>query len=44
MERAHMSCYSYGHAINYLKAGITAADRLLTVSSPAHHALHTLIP
>mmetsp|Transcript_20205 Transcript_20205/g.50885 ORF Transcript_20205/g.50885 Transcript_20205/m.50885 type:complete len:611 (-) Transcript_20205:114-1946(-) len=32
MERSHMACYSYGHAINYLKAGITAADRLLTVS------------
>lgn len=36
MERAHMACYSYGHAINYLKAAITAADRLVTVR-PGHH-------
>jgi len=32
LERAHMACYSYGHAINYMKAGLTTADRIVTVS------------
>uniref|UniRef100_A0A061R363 starch synthase n=1 Tax=Tetraselmis sp. GSL018 TaxID=582737 RepID=A0A061R363_9CHLO len=32
MERAHMACYSYGHAVNYMKAGLVNADRVVTVS------------
>jgi hypothetical protein len=31
MERAHMSCYSYGHAVNYMKGGLMCADRIITV-------------
>lgn len=39
-ERAHMKCYSYGHAVNYMKGGISTADRILTVRQLLPVAVH----
>lgn len=36
-----MKCYSYGHAVNYMKGGIKTADRILTVSPGYAHEITT---
>lgn len=32
-----MACYSYGHAVNYMKGGLVTADRIVTVGLRAGH-------
>jgi len=46
-ERAHMSCYSYGHSVNYMKGGLMCADRIITVRIPntaLNHCIRTAPP